>query len=147
MVSVLFLLDLSYLLFLWVEWCSFIALVSGCVHVGTPFHSIMRCSITVCAKIFAVLNFRGCITLRIFADYIFAVVGQIIFIFQFEMFELESCIRGFQVYYVSWTLRKGEVLHCASEIANREDPYVVAFDILSKFKMNNNTRILDQCFI
>ena len=33
-VSVLFLLDLSYLLFLCVEWCSFIALVSGCVHVG-----------------------------------------------------------------------------------------------------------------
>ena len=27
-------LDLSYLLFLWVEWCSFIAFVSGCVHVG-----------------------------------------------------------------------------------------------------------------
>ena len=33
-VSVLFLLDLSYLLFLCVEWCSFIALVCGCVHVG-----------------------------------------------------------------------------------------------------------------
>ena len=33
-VSVLFLLDLSYLLFLCVEWCSFIALISGCVHVG-----------------------------------------------------------------------------------------------------------------
>ena len=30
----LFLLDLSYVLFLCVEWCSFIALVSGCVHVG-----------------------------------------------------------------------------------------------------------------
>ena len=34
MVSVLFLLDLSYLLFLCVEWYSFIALVGGCVHVG-----------------------------------------------------------------------------------------------------------------
>ena len=33
-VSVLFLLNLSYLLFLCVEWCSFIALVSGCVLVG-----------------------------------------------------------------------------------------------------------------
>ena len=32
-VSVPFLLDLSYLLFLCVEWCSFIALVSGCVDV------------------------------------------------------------------------------------------------------------------
>ena len=33
-VSVLFLLDLSYLLSLCVEWCSFIALVSGYVRVG-----------------------------------------------------------------------------------------------------------------
>ena len=33
-VNVLFLLDLSYLLFLCVEWCSFKSLVSGCVHVG-----------------------------------------------------------------------------------------------------------------
>ena len=32
-VSVLFLLDLSYLLFLCVEWCSFIALVSGWARV------------------------------------------------------------------------------------------------------------------
>ena len=66
----------------------------------------------------AVLNFLSCITLRIFA-----VVGQIKFIiFQFEMFELESCIHGFHVYYVLWTPREGEVLHCAREIANREDP-------------------------
>ena len=36
-VSVLFLLDLSYLLFLCVEWCSFIASVSGCVHVGVCY--------------------------------------------------------------------------------------------------------------
>ena len=51
---------------------------------------------TVCAEIFAVLNFRGCITLRIFADFIFAVVDRIKFIiFQFKMFELESFIRGF----------------------------------------------------
>ena len=61
------------------------------------------------------------------------------------MFELESCIRGFRVYYVLWTPREGEVLHCAGEIANREDPYAVAVDIL--LKMNNNTRILGQCFI
>ena len=32
--SSVFLLDLSYFLFLWAEWCSYIALVSGCVHVG-----------------------------------------------------------------------------------------------------------------
>ena len=51
---------------------------------------------TVCAEIFAVLNFRGCITLRIFADFIFAVVDRIKFIIiQFKMFELESFIRGF----------------------------------------------------
>ena len=55
-------------------------------------------------------------------DFIFAVVAQIKFIiFQFKMIELESCIRGFHVYYVLWTSRKGEVLHCACEIANRED--------------------------
>ena len=34
------------------------------------------------------------------------------------MFELDSCIRGFHVYYVSWTPREGEVLHCAREITN-----------------------------
>ena len=40
----------------------------------------------------------GCITLRIFADFIFAVVGQIKFIiFQLKMFELESIICGFGV--------------------------------------------------
>ena len=89
-------------------------------------------------EIFAVLNLRSCITLRIFTDFIFTVVGQIKFIFQFEMFELESCIR---------TPREGEVLHYAGEIANREDSYAVAVDILSKFKMNNNTQILGQCFI
>ena len=55
----------------------------------------MKCN-TVCVEIFAVVNFRGCITLRIFADFIFAVVGQIKFIiFQFKMFELKSFIRGF----------------------------------------------------
>ena len=40
-VSVLFLLDLSYLLFLCVEWCSFIALVGGCVHVSVCCHNNM----------------------------------------------------------------------------------------------------------
>ena len=56
---------------------------------------------TVCAEIFAVLNFRGCITLRIFTDFIFAFVGQIKFtIFQFKMIELESCIHVFHVHYV-----------------------------------------------
>ena len=39
--------------------------------------------------------------------------------FQFKMFELESCIRGFHVYYVLWTPREGKVLHCSREIANR----------------------------
>ena len=54
-------------------------------------------------------NIRGCITLGIFA-----VVGQIKFIiFQLKMFELESFIRSFHVYYVSWTPRDREVLHCA----------------------------------
>ena len=53
---------------------------------------------TVCVEIFVVLNFCGCITLRIFADFVFAVEGQIKFIiFQFKMFELESFIRGFHV--------------------------------------------------
>ena len=33
--------------------------------------------------------------------------------------------------------RRGTSLR--SEIANREDPYAVAVDILSKFGMNNNT--------
>ena len=56
--------------------------------------------------------------------------------FQFKMFELEICIHGFHVYYVLCTPRKGEALHCAREIANREDPYSVAVDILSKFRMN-----------
>ena len=31
------------------------------------------------------------------------------------------------------------LLHCAHEIANREDPYHVAVNILSKFGMNINT--------
>ena len=64
------------------------------------------------------------------------VVGQIKFIFQFKMFELDSCIRGFYVYYVSWTPCEEEVLHCACEFTNREDPYAVAVDILSKLRMN-----------
>ena len=38
-VSVLFLLNLSYLLFLCVEWWSFIAFVSGRVHVGVVLSS------------------------------------------------------------------------------------------------------------
>ena len=42
------------------------------------------------------------------------------------MLEIESCICGFHVYYVSWTPREGEVLHYARKIANREDPYAVA---------------------
>ena len=82
------------------------------------------------------LNFRSCITLRIFADFIFVVVDQIKFIFHFKMFELESCIHRFHVYYVSWTPREGDVLHCTREIANRENPYAVAVDILLKFRMN-----------
>ena len=35
------------------------------------------------------------------------------------MFELESCICGFHAYYVPWTPREGEVLHCAREITNK----------------------------
>ena len=31
------------------------------------------------------------------------------------------------------------LLHCAHKIANREDPYHVAVNILSKFRMNKNT--------
>ena len=42
-VSVLLLLDLSYLLFLCVEWCSFIAVVSGCVRVGGCCHGNTNC--------------------------------------------------------------------------------------------------------
>ena len=37
--------------------------------------------------------------------------------------------------------RRGTSLR--SEIANREDPYVVAIDILSKFRMNKNTLVND----
>ena len=48
-VSVLFLLDLSYLLFLCVEWCSFIAVVSGCVRVGGCYHGNANCvTMTLC---------------------------------------------------------------------------------------------------
>ena len=65
------------------------------------------------------------------------VVGQIKFIIlQFKMFELESCIRGF-MFNMYRGRRRGTSLR--SEIANTEDPYVVAADILSKFRMNNNT--------
>ena len=32
--------------------------------------------------------------------------------------------------------REEKKLHCACEIANREDPYAVAVDILSKFRIN-----------
>ena len=35
---------------------------------------------TVCAEIFTVLNFCGCIILRIFTDFIFAVVDHVYFI-------------------------------------------------------------------
>ena len=37
--------------------------------------------------------------------------------------------------------RRGTSLR--SEIANREDPYVVAVNILSKFRMNKNTLVND----
>ena len=58
----------------------------------------MQILCTVCAEILAVLNFGGCITLRIFTDFIFAFVGQIkCIILQFKMFELESFICGFHV--------------------------------------------------
>ena len=46
---------------------------------------------------------------------------------------------------VDTSRRRGSSLR--SEIANREDPYAVAVDILSKFRMNKNTRIFGQCFI
>jgi hypothetical protein len=42
------------------------------------------------------------------------------------MFELESCIRGYHVYYLAWTPREGEVLHCVRELGNPEDPFAVA---------------------
>ena len=68
-------------------------------------------------------------------------MGQIKFIiFQFIMIELESCIRGFHVYYVSWTPHEGEVLHCSCEIANREDSYAVAVHLIEI--QDENTRIL-----
>ena len=70
-------------------------MILNCLNVF-PSKNTMQVLVTVCAEIFAVLNFHSCVTLRIFADFIFEVVGQIKFIiFQFKMFELESFIRGF----------------------------------------------------
>ena len=74
-----------------IELCAYLEYKLSIIH-----HTKRYKLVTVCAEIFAVLNFRGCITLRIFADFIFAVVDRIKFIiFQFKMFELESFIRGF----------------------------------------------------
>ena len=86
-------------------------------------------------------NFHGTILslLHNFEDlrrFYFRGCGPNQIIFHFKMFELESCIHGFHVYYVLWTPREGEVLHCTREIANREDPYAVAVDILLKFRIN-----------
>ena len=82
-------------------------------------------------------NFHGIKLLQLhnFEDFCSCEPNQIL-IFQFKMFQLDSCIHGFYVYYVSWTPHKGELLHCACEITNREDPYAVAVDILSKLRMN-----------
>ena len=65
------------------------------------------------------------------------VVGEIKFIIlQFKMFKLESCIRGFHVYYVSRTPHEGELFSSLRlRNRNREDPYAVGVDILSKFRM------------
>jgi hypothetical protein len=42
------------------------------------------------------------------------------------MFEVESCVRGFNVHGASWSPYVGEILHCVREFGNREDLYAVA---------------------
>ena len=41
------------------------------------------------------------------------------------MFAMHNCVRGYNVYKDKWTARI-EVLSCAREHGNREDPYAVA---------------------
>ena len=40
--------------------------------------------------------------------------------------KLNSCVRGYHVYKENWTAGIGEVLSCARDRGNREDPYAVA---------------------
>ena len=40
--------------------------------------------------------------------------------------KLNSCVRGYHVYKENWTAGIGEVLSCARDRSNREDPYAVA---------------------
>lgn len=42
------------------------------------------------------------------------------------MFEVDSCVRGFHVYGALWDPQVGEILQCARETGNREDPFAVA---------------------
>ena len=42
------------------------------------------------------------------------------------MFAVESCIHGFHVVRAVWSPRIGEILDCARETSNREDPFAVA---------------------
>ena len=42
-----------------------------------------------------------------------------------EAFQLESCVRGHDVYKTTWTPSLGEVLQCRIESGNAEDPYAV----------------------
>ena len=48
-----------------------------------------------------------------------------------RMFEVESCIRGFQVYGAVWKPRIGEILSFSRERGNREDPFAVPVQISS----------------
>ena len=43
-----------------------------------------------------------------------------------ESFELESCVRGQQVYQRTWTPALGKELQCARESSNSKYPYAVA---------------------
>ena len=69
------------------------------------------------------------------------------------MFELESCTRGFHVYYVLWMPCEGEVFHCAREAANgvvfcnvhcmlkTDDHFIIAIIYTTYCEYHNNSRI------
>ena len=63
------------------------------------------------------------------------------------MFEVQSCVRGYHVYQNVWTSYVGEVLSCAKEPANPEDPYAVATKTTSGTVVGHVPRSLSCIFV
>ena len=58
------------------------------------------------------------------------------------MFEIQNCVRSYQRYQNVWTSYVGEVLSCAKELWNPEDPYAVATKTTSGVVVENVPRSL-----